>query len=127
MHGFIDYRMLETYNAVSYLERSTLKNGKPGNKILDVWVPYSPIRACDLCGKLGNKRRVMIRNDVYSWNKEHKKDYTTKLKNMLCMSCWNKVRPIYYKEQECDALLFLIRKLEREISNAKRNAHQNNW
>ena len=79
------------------------------------------IRYCDLCEKEGNAKTIYQRNDVWSWNFDGPKDYTTKSKSCLCMSCWNKVRAVVRRQDKADELQQEINKLNRSIKDERRN------
>lgn len=81
------------------------------------------IRFCELCGKEGTTSTI-YRRDVFGWNFESPKDCTTKPKNVLCMSCWNKVRAIVRKRDATDEIRILLNKLTKAISDERKN--QNN-
>lgn len=68
--------------------------------------PYTPLRQCERCKRVGNKRQIAPRHDVY--DNECNRTYYT-----LCMSCWNKLRPIIYAlrlYRECQSLANKIRR-----------------
>jgi hypothetical protein len=102
-----------------------LKNGKPGKRIRFVHFHYTPINYCDVCGKFGRPKKVQERNGVWGWNIP-KGDYSSKSKNMLCMGCWNVVRALKKRERESDELRKFINKLQRTISNERKQINQDN-
>ncbi|HEY8309989.1 MAG TPA: hypothetical protein VIG47_05500, partial [Gemmatimonadaceae bacterium] len=93
---------------------SVLKDGRRGTRLIDVFNAYSPLYRCQLCGLLASAKRVCCRNDVWSWNFIGDKDYTSPRITDLCVSCWNKVKPISYMKREAAEFLRLSRKLLRE-------------
>ncbi len=108
-------------------ELRVLKSGKLSKKCYSVWIPYTLINVCEVCGKLGPPRRVTIRNDVWGWNRLSNKDYVTEPKRgMLCVGCWNRVRPLVYREDKLDEIRSFIKKLERTIANERKQQNQDN-
>lgn len=83
--------------------RSILKNGKFGKRIVELC--YSKLQFCDFCKKHGGPKKIQYRPH------EHR---------TLCMSCWNKLRPIQKALNETEATKSLIRKLDKERLNGKR-------
>jgi hypothetical protein len=107
--------------------RSVLKkNGKPGLRVEMVPIDCTVIYYCDVCGKVGPKKKVQQRNDVWGWNFDGPKDYKTQSKSMLCMGCWNKIRPLCVKQRKCDEMRTFINKLQRTISNERKQNNQDN-
>lgn len=102
-----------------------LKNGKPGRRVHSVPVYYTPINCCDVCGTLVPPKKVCDRSGVWGWNFDGPKDYKSKSKSMLCMGCWNKIRPLHKKAIEVDELRTLINRLNRTISDEKKRNNQN--
>jgi hypothetical protein len=60
---------------------------------------------------------------VHDWNILSKNDYKTKPKGNLCMSCWNKVRPIVAKHLHVDENRRTINKLIKGIRNERKNSN----
>lgn len=86
----------------------------------------SRVRCCDLCGKEGTTSNIYSRTDVWAWNDPRR--FSRKCagadwvqKNVLCMGCWNKVRAISRKEEEAEENRRFLNKLERVISNERKN------
>ena len=100
--------------------------------------PFSKLNLCDLCGKHGTARRVRYRDDVYDWNLMH--DYPIYArkgdprlaeyfgqgggKNILCTSCWNKVKPLHKREKEAEELRGLIKTFQKEIKSWQKSQQQ---
>jgi hypothetical protein len=78
-------------------------------------------RVCSCCGKDGTNKNIRIRNDVYGWNRVSKDDYATASKSLLCMSCWNKIRPIVKKQEESEICFSLIRTINKELKNGNQD------
>ena len=76
--------------------------------------PVINLNTCQLCGKVSTPKKVQTRIDCWGWNRENKKDYSFKSKHMLCMSCWNKVKPIVNRKEESEELRLIINRLNRE-------------
>ena len=97
------------------------KDGKPGRLMHRLGPEYTTLNACDVCGKLGIPRKVRVRNDVFGWNGESEKDWTTPSKDMLCTGCWNKVRAIVRKRDEANSCRRMLNKLTRTIRDERKN------
>lgn len=82
--------------------------------------PVTKLNTCDLCGKTSTPKKVNYRNDVYRWNGQGKDDYSPS-KSLLCMSCWNKVKPLVKREEEADEMKRFINHMKKEISNERKN------
>lgn len=108
-----------------WFEMSRLKNGKPGKKVIEQRVWYSPLRTCQLCGFTSGFKKVRYRGDVHGWNLTDRKDYETPLLNILCMGCWNKARAIRNAEIIADEIKTANNRLQREYREAKRNQSRN--
>jgi len=78
--------------------------------------PSTTLKNCDVCGKLGTPKKIMHRSQLYRWNVDDKKDYTTPSKDMLCMGCWNKLRVLVNKQHICNENRKLISKIKLEIA-----------
>lgn len=85
-------------------------------------------KQCDLCKRNGYNGSILKRSDCYLWNKpiyssrnssklrdaESKNDWLyTEDKSLLCVSCWNKVKPIVKMISLADEIERLTNKLER--------------
>lgn len=87
--------------------------------------PVCWLSFCELCGKFGSPMSIKTRFNLYGWNRVSKEDRAkTPSKDTLCMACWNSVRRIVRKEKEADECRRLLNKIERVISNERKN--QNN-
>ena len=114
-------------NYIHEYELRVLKSGKLSKRVYSIFIPYTEINVCEVCGKIGTPRRVTIRNDVWGWNRESKEDYVTEPKmGMLCVGCWNRVRTLVYREDKIDEIRSFIKKLERTIANERKQQNQNN-
>jgi len=76
--------------------------------------PTTWLRTCDLCGKISTPKKIQYRSNEAYWNWHNKKDYGAKRMGTLCMSCWNKVRPLVKQEETYEKTRLLINKLNRE-------------
>lgn len=77
--------------------------------------PYTPLRSCDNCGRVGNAKQIKARNDCFDLQ------YNTACCTM-CMACWNRLRPVIHglkKLRECQSLVNKIRRLARERARAQ--------
>lgn len=97
-------------------ERYRRKDGTPGRLIEGV-THYSPLFVCELCEKLGPKKKIQYRNDCYLY--EHRDRYRSGTP-LLCMGCWNKIRPLVKRIREAQENDKLIRKMKRELRELER-------
>lgn len=74
------------------------KNGKPGLRMEYLFFPFCPLYECAVCPRRGSARRIQYRSG---------------LGKFLCMSCWNRLRPIERAQRAVDELGYLQRKLLR--------------
>jgi hypothetical protein len=75
---------------------------------------------CDLCGKQHGENIIKTRSDVYGWNwAGEKKGWVVPSKNLLCTSCWNKVKPIVKMYDMANDIKYLINMTKKEIRNGK--------
>jgi hypothetical protein len=113
-------------NYTDYVPRIK-KDGKPGIKCDTVYVKYSPIYTCDVCGKTGGHHSVRRRDAIYGWNfeKDQWRYDPVKSKSTLCTGCWNKARAVVRRRDEAEALQYSIKQLKKEIRNASKQANQN--
>jgi hypothetical protein len=79
------------------------KNGKP-KYFLNYDVTW--LKRCDRCGVLGGRRKI--------------KYFYMLGYSDLCVSCWNKLRPIDTGLRILNECKFLTRKLRREITAARK-------
>lgn len=91
---------------------------------------FTELRKCDLCGITGTPKRVQWRSDVGYWNLDRnhlmRVDFSdrSRPKDTLCMACWNKVRPIVKRLNECADNAALLRKMKREIQEWQKSQRQ---
>ncbi len=97
------------------------KDGKTRSRPFQYSAVFAPVRTCQRCGLLGSPRRVSYRSDVYGWNKEHPRDWSAPDISTLCMSCWNKVRPVMKMKEQAAELKSANNALQRAYREAKRN------
>jgi hypothetical protein len=83
---------------------------------------FSPLNKCDLCGMVHGPKKVQVRNDVYSWNKQYDNDCAP-LKNMLCMGCWNRVLALVRQSERTAEQRTLINKTVKELRDERRKKH----
>jgi len=76
--------------------------------------PITEIRRCELCGKISTPKKIQSRSDIFHWDSE-RKDYTKKNKSMLCMGCYNKIKPLVYKKRDIDDLIKLQKAIIRKV------------
>lgn len=124
---FFDYldRNNRTYNILKEcVHGSWINMCKKGNmsnaNAVFVKNPVTLLASCQLCGILSF--RVQNRKDVLGWDfdKPNQKDS----KCVLCVSCWNKVKPIVKASRQADSIRKLLTKLKREIANGKDKNYQ---
>lgn len=82
--------------------------------------PMTTLNACDICGRLGTRRRVTHRHHIYRWNSDGPRDWKTPSKHMLCVGCWNKARALVRAISEADEIRRLGRKLHREALKCRK-------
>ena len=84
--------------------------------------PVSPLYQCDLCNRIGTNKVVQYRNDVWCWNLDGTYQLSDKKsKDYLCMSCWNKIRPLVKRENLAYETKTLINKLKREVTKCQQS------
>lgn len=87
-----------------YWEPRIGKNGKPGKSLVSHCCWYTPLRTCDRCGKVSTPRKVQYRSLC------HQVGYS----GMLCMGCWNVVRPLAQAQSDEKFVKWAIGKIQRE-------------
>ena len=94
------------------------KDGTPGQRVGMRFADYTRVHACESCGRLGSPRYVQQRSDCWwgNWRDlRHMRysDYWIRLPvcQWLCMACWNKIRPFFYRLRELGELRTLSRRL----------------
>lgn len=106
-----------TIQLASYWEPSLRKDGKPGRLIQHAhW--YTPLRTCGRCGKVGVPKKVQYRSLCHQGGSS----------GMLCMGCWNVIRPIVKKQVDSNFIRWAIGKIQREArkhGNEKRRTARN--
>lgn len=99
------------------------KNGKESNHFLIcVWSYYSAVVECELCGVIGPKKKVMHHPDIFGWNFDHPKDYSTEIKCTLCMPCYNKIKDVVKKQKACDKSAKLLKELQWLIRSKQQDS-----
>ena len=103
--------------------RSVLKNGKPGKSYDITFVPYTVLRNCSRCGRLGKK------NGIHSWgiwdtltlNKQilKKAGEPVYVYGPMCISCANKLRPYVKARNSYIDTCNIINQTKRLISENK--------
>lgn len=91
---------------------------KNGNPRYFLYNQYTPIYQCEMCGKLGPKRKIYYRNDCYRMEDHDRWKVGTPL---ICTPCWNKLRPVIRRFEEQRECVRLVNKLKREIANVSKN------
>lgn len=93
------------------------KDDAPG-KYIGIRPPFTLAHACQSCGRIGSPRYVQERGDCWwgNWRDlRHMRyaDYWVQMPvcEWLCMACWNKIRPFFYRIRELAALRTLARRL----------------
>lgn len=90
-----------------------------------IFADYTEINTCALCGTMGPKKSVRARLDVWGWNL-NRNDYEKASKHVLCVPCWNKVRPFEKKVEEAGAIESLVKELRKETNECQRSQQQAN-
>jgi hypothetical protein len=111
---------ISPYAELTYVRR-VLKNGKFGKRFDCVW--YTPLRNCELCEVLGTRKKVHWRTGVYGWdtNLNDKPESENARKAVLCMGCWNKVKPIAKAKKEALEIRYLTNKLYKEVLKCQKS------
>lgn len=111
------------------LERPINKNGKPSTKRWDYHsIKFTPLKACECCGKISTPHNIQYRYDVYNWTvpfEDKKNWFKYEHKTTLCMICWNKAAQIMYLEELMKEQLQLTKQLTTWIWHEKRSKHDN--
>lgn len=89
----------------TWFEPRRLKSGEDG-ALMEQRAWYSPIRKCEMCGRLGAPKRIQYRPLCYH---AEKRQFP-----MYCMGCWNKVRRFVEIEKLIDFANYASRKIVRE-------------
>jgi hypothetical protein len=115
--------LVNNYGFTSNVTFKTLKSGKLSKIPIIEHIYFTPLRECELCGKISTPKKIQYRTRCFGWGKENKHDYEFKTHGMLCMRCWNIVeRLICNKERQIKELNKLTNKLLdicRVINNGK--------
>lgn len=88
--------------------------------------PYTPLRVCELCSLLSTPKRIQYRWDCFSWDMSKKEWFKSNKDGVLCMSCWNKLKPVMKREREVDLNRYLINKINREAIKYGKQINENN-
>ena len=90
--------------------------------------PVTWLNTCDVCRKTSTPKKVHARHNVYGWDwdRADKRCYLIESKYMLCMGCWNKVRPIVARERDAYEIQRLINQLTKEIRKCQKSRHPEN-
>lgn len=76
---------------------------------------YTPVVICERCERIGSRRIIRYRSACYMGD-GRPEDYTL----TMCMSCWNKYRPVIKREQMLRHLQYLSNKLRRKAREKRR-------
>lgn len=94
------------------------KDGAPGKRVGMRFDWCTKTHACESCGRIGSPRYVQERSDCWmgDWRDiRHMRfsDFwlTLPVCQWLCMGCWNRVRPFFYRLHELAELRTLARRL----------------
>lgn len=98
-----------------------LKSGKRSVKLIEEYAIYSPVQACQLCGRFGGLRSVRGRNDCYGWNRLDWRDWATDSHHVLCLGCRNRVYPIVALGNASREFQKLSNKLIREAQRVTKD------
>lgn len=100
------------------------KNGKAALRAVFECAWYSPLWPCQHCGVIGGPRQIRCRNDVYGWNWQSPKDYSTESLSRLCTSCWNKAKAIKALQEGADEIGRLSKQIQKAYRQANRSSHE---
>mgnify|MGYP000875619341 FL=1 len=79
--------------------------------------PKGWLNECGVCGVIGSFKLINFKSNLYGWSEDSFLDgchYEKTLKANMCISCWNKLKPIQKKEIEVREIKSLTNKLNRE-------------
>jgi hypothetical protein len=79
---------------------------------------YTKLDRCEHCARLGPTSWVRR-----WWYQSHDLRMAERHEPVLCIGCFNRMRPHWRKDREARELAALARKLGREITRAKENAN----
>lgn len=121
-----------------YLDRIGIKYKIQGEDEYGYWIgrslyhshyfknPTTSLNTCQVCGKVSTPKKVHCRNDVFRWNAESSSDFTTKNKDILCMGCWNKIRPLVSRQMSVNENRRMINKLNKRRLQCQKSQTQVN-
>ena len=90
-------------------------------------MPYVPLRVCELCSLISTPKRIQYRGGLVYWDMNGRKEWWKSKKNgVLCMSCWNKLRPVIKKEMDVYLNRDQINKINRELTKYVKQINENN-
>ena len=113
----------DTFDMSSHL--LVKKNGKTGRSLVEVCGPwYTKVLKCELCGRLGSPKYVCYRNDIFHWNFGLRHETPDRIIHRLCISCWNKIKPINRKRDIVLENRKVINKTFREIAKCAKLQRQ---
>lgn len=102
-----------------WYEYPTLKSGKTSKRLEFVgFYPYTEIDRCETCGRLG--AAAWVRKWWYQ-RIERVAGEPFLVEPTLCMGCFNRMRPAWRADKDAHELAALVRKLQREIKNARKD------
>lgn len=74
------------------------------HRLVYTYREYCPLYVCQRCSRAGSGRQVQYRSGVYA---------AMGGRSLLCIGCWNQVRPVIRRQEAIDDLMRLQRKLMR--------------
>lgn len=133
-YSYDNEKAIATFSTVFLWDTNTQRRQR-----LEMQMPVTWLACCDICGAHKTKGRPVIgRLDCFGWNRPnfgwdfsrfHKKEYSPscmegRSKHLLCVPCWNKVKPLVKKAALYHENRSLINKLKKVITNAKKNQNR---
>jgi len=91
---------------------------------IEMEYPVTKLETCELCGRMSTPFKVRHRHDIYGWDFTIKQGINGPSKYCLCVSCWNKVKPVFKKKEEVREVKRLIRHLNKERVKCQKSKPQ---
>jgi len=87
--------------------------------------PITQLNECQVCGLTRTSRHVRHRVGLYGWDLDGYADRYKPSKTTLCTTCWNRVRALHKRANECEELRKLIKNTIKEIKHGSPKEHEN--
>jgi len=87
--------------------------------------PVTALNVCEVCARIGTIRQVRYRTNISGWDLDGYADRYKPSKTTLCTACWNRVRALHKRANECEELRKLIKNTIKELKNGSPEKHDN--